>query len=138
MKQIKTYIAFLLVGLILGVSLPVVAADLRIIPNSFPVLINNVITPIDGYNINGYTYLRLADFKKLGLNVTFNVTKKQIEITAVKENATMPTTDNQLTTTDTTTIITPGTEVTLPSKQLPPQDNFNINLTGKDVEDTKK
>ena len=50
----------------------VFAADaLNIIKNPFPILINSKPTEVDGYNINGHTYLKVADLKKANLEVLF-------------------------------------------------------------------
>jgi hypothetical protein len=57
------------------------AAELNIVPNPFPVLINGSPATVEGYNINGYTFLKLGDFKQAGLVVKFNETDKVIEIT---------------------------------------------------------
>ena len=42
---------------------------------------------MEGYNINGYTFLKLADFGKTGLVVKFNETEKRIEIESVGKNS---------------------------------------------------
>lgn len=79
----KKYLSGLLTGLILALSFTVLASELNIIPNPYPVLINGTNQNVDGYNINGYTYLKLSDFKKVGLIVKFNETDQQIEITSL-------------------------------------------------------
>ena len=77
----KKFISGLIVGIIMAVAVTAfAAAKLNIVPNPFPVLIDGVETPVEGYNINGYTFLKLADFKKAGLAVKFNEADRQIEI----------------------------------------------------------
>ena len=61
------YMKKIVIGLILGIFLSsgiVYAAEMVINPNPFPVLINVVETVVEGYNINGYTFLKLADLKR--------------------------------------------------------------------------
>ena len=79
----------LLVGLVcflLGVSIsfaPNVYSqieELRVSYNQFPIYVNGELTDIEAYNINGYTYPKLAEFRKFGLEVIFNESKSQIEI----------------------------------------------------------
>lgn len=78
----KKFISGLVVGIIIAVAVTAfAAAELNIVPNPFPVLVNGTKTEVEGYNINGYTFLKLADFKKVGLTVKFNETDKRIEIT---------------------------------------------------------
>lgn len=79
----KKYFSGLLTGIILCLSLTTFAAvELNVIPNPFKVLINGTQSEVEGYNINGSTFLKLADFKKAGLTVKFNETDKQIEVTS--------------------------------------------------------
>ena len=77
----------LVIGIVIGLLfIPIsgfAAAKLNIIANPYPVIIDGVKTKVDGYSINGSTYLKLTDFKKAGLTVKFNETDKQIEITSV-------------------------------------------------------
>lgn len=76
----KKFAIFIVLALVLAVS-PVYADDgLVVNPNLFPVLINGVVTEVEAYNINGYTYLKLADMSKAGLEVKFNETLRRIEI----------------------------------------------------------
>lgn len=78
----KKFVLGLLLGIITTFSVTVYAAvELKVIDNPFPVLINGQASEVEGYNINGYTYLKLADFKKAGLTIKFNETDKQIEVT---------------------------------------------------------
>lgn len=78
---LKKFLCGLILGIIVSLSMVGIATELNIVPNPFPVLINNVVTEVEGYNINDYTYLKLADFRKTGLTVKFNETDRQIEIT---------------------------------------------------------
>lgn len=81
MKNIKNMLIGFIIGVILCLGVPVFAAALNVVINPYPVLIDGVKTSVEGYNINGFTFLKLADFKKAGLEVKFNEAKKQIEIT---------------------------------------------------------
>lgn len=89
MKKIKHMLIGFVLGLIVCIGLPVFAEALNIVLNPFPVLINGVETEVEGYNINGSTFLKLADFKKAGLTVKFNETDRQIEITTAAESSTV-------------------------------------------------
>lgn len=81
----KIIIGFIL-GIILTFPISIFAtSSLNITNNPFPVLINGVIEQVEGYNINGYTFLKLADFKKAELDINFNSTKRQIEIYTKKQ-----------------------------------------------------
>ncbi|MDD3024804.1 MAG: hypothetical protein PHE26_12995, partial [Syntrophomonadaceae bacterium] len=76
----KIIIGFIVGALMFGI-IPVMAqGELTVAPNPFPVVIDGVVTEVEGYNINGYTFLKLADFGKAGLTVKFNETAGQIEI----------------------------------------------------------
>lgn len=78
----KKICIFIVLAFVLVVS-PVYADDgLVVNPNPFPVLINGVVTEVEAFNINGYTYLKLADMSKAGLEVKFNETLRRIEITS--------------------------------------------------------
>ncbi|MFA7216271.1 MAG: hypothetical protein WC187_09635 [Bacillota bacterium] len=82
----KIIIGFIVGALMFGI-IPVMAeGELSVTPNPFPVVIDGVVAEVEGYNINGYTFLKLADFGKAGLTVKFNETDKQIEISG-KEKA---------------------------------------------------
>jgi len=81
----KKFVSGLIAGVIVTVAVTAFAADtLKVVPNPFPVLIDGVKTEVEGYNINGSTYLKLRDFEKVGLGVDF--VDKQIIITT-KQNA---------------------------------------------------
>jgi hypothetical protein len=78
----KKFTIGMILGLMLGLAVTAFAAvELNVIANPFPVLIDGAKSEVEGYNINGFTFLKLADFKKAGLTVKFNETDKQIEIT---------------------------------------------------------
>lgn len=68
----KKYFAGLITGIIIAISFTTYATvQLKVIPNPYPVFINNTKANVQGYNINGSTYLKLADLKATGLNVKF-------------------------------------------------------------------
>jgi hypothetical protein len=92
MKKIKHMLIGFILGTALCIGLPVFAEALNIVLNPFPVLINGVETEVEGYNINGSTFLKLADFKKAGLTVKFNETDRQIEITSADSSTAAPST----------------------------------------------
>lgn len=78
----KFIMGFVLGALLFSFSSVYAATGLNIMLNPYPVLINGIQTIVEGYNINDYTFLKLADFKKAGLTVKFNETEQQIEVTS--------------------------------------------------------
>ena len=87
----KKFIIGFIVGALMFGIIPVMAQEgLTVVPNPFPVVIDGVVTEVEGYNINGYTFLKLADFGKAGLTVKFNETDKQIEISSTKKAVITP------------------------------------------------
>jgi len=88
---LKKFIIGFIVGALMFSIIPVMAQEgLTVVPNPFPVVIDGVVTEVEGYNINGYTFLKLADFGKAGLTVKFNETDKQIEISSTKKAVITP------------------------------------------------
>jgi len=87
MKKYKQFILGLVTGAMLFSGAVFAANELNIKSNPYPVLINGQTAAVSGYNIDGFTYLKLADFKKAGLKVVFNETDSQIEITSVTQGA---------------------------------------------------
>jgi hypothetical protein len=84
--RMKKFIIGFIVGALMFSIIPVMAQEgLTVVPNPFPVVIDGVVTEVEGYNINGYTFLKLADFGKAGLTVKFNETDKQIEISSTEK-----------------------------------------------------
>ena len=78
----KKFICGLIIGLLMATCLTVYAGDLIVNPNPFPILVNGVKQDIEAYNINGSTYLKMAQVGLVtGAVVEFNTEKKQIEIT---------------------------------------------------------
>ena len=91
----KIIIGFIVGALMFGI-IPVMAQEgLTVLPNPFPVVIDGVVTEVEGYNINGYTFLKLADFGKAGLTVKFNETDKQIEISSTEKAIITPEPENE-------------------------------------------
>ena len=86
LKKYKQFVLGVLAGAILFSGAVFAANGLNIKANPYPVLINGQASPVSGYNIDGYTFLKLADFKKAGLKVIFNESDSQIEITSVSQN----------------------------------------------------
>lgn len=81
LKKYKQFMIGFLVGALVFSLSPVFAeGELNIMENPFPIFINGKMERVEGYNINGYTFLKLADFGKAGLVVKFNEATKRIEI----------------------------------------------------------
>jgi hypothetical protein len=77
----KFFIGFI-VGAMLFSSIGVLAEGLTVLLNPYPIVINGEVANVSAYNIDGSTYLKLADLgKSLGIPVSFNSELKQIEIT---------------------------------------------------------
>ncbi len=87
----KKFISGLIVGLLVSVSLTAFAVQLKVVPNPFPVFINGSESKVDAYNINGSTYLKLADLKTAGLDVKFADSKINVTSAPV---STVPDTDS--------------------------------------------
>lgn len=84
----KKYIAGLITGLIIAVSFTTYAAvQLKVIPNPYPIFINNAKANVQGYNINGSTYLKLADLKATGLDVKFTDNKINVTSAVTEPNS---------------------------------------------------
>ena len=84
LKKYKQFALGFLVGALVFSLSPVFAeGELNIMENPFPIFINGKMERVEGYNINGYTFLKLVDFGKAGLVVKFNETEKRIEIESV-------------------------------------------------------
>ena len=85
----KKYIAGLLTGVILSLSLTTFAAvKLEAIPSPFPIMIDGIKSTIEAYNIKGSTVIKLSDLKKVGVDAKFNSDKKQIEISTIEGSTT--------------------------------------------------
>jgi hypothetical protein len=86
----KKYIAGLLTGVILSLSLTTFAAiKLEAVPSPFPILVDGIKSTIEAYNIKGSTYIKLADLKAAGVDANFNSEKKQIEIKTIEGSTTI-------------------------------------------------
>lgn len=92
----KKYISGLLAGIIIATSLTAfAAAQLKVIPNPYPVFVDGTKANVQGYNINGSTYLKLSDLKSAGIDAKYNKDKKQIEVKMAVDSTSKaePTTD---------------------------------------------
>lgn len=78
----QTLVAFILGAILFGGIGVYAVEELRVVPNPFQVEIDGQASTVDAYNINGYTYLKLADMRQTGLKVVFNETDSIIEITS--------------------------------------------------------
>jgi predicted RNA binding protein with dsRBD fold (UPF0201 family) len=82
---------YIVIGIIFSITISFIVptfanTNLQITKNPFPIYINNALTEIEAYNINNYTYIKLADILRLfGFNVFFNKTNNQIEISSISE-----------------------------------------------------
>lgn len=78
----KFILGFILGAMIFGFTAIYAEESLHIFQNPFPIIVNGSKQDIPAYNIDGFTYMKLADIGKiLGVKVIFNETDKQIEIT---------------------------------------------------------
>lgn len=93
LKKHRQLIIGICIGALLFGIIPTFAenllSNLQIKNNPFPIFVNGNQEKVNAYNIDGYTYLKLADVGKL-LNATvkFNETESKIEITK-KEDGNM-------------------------------------------------
>lgn len=86
----KKYIAGLLTGIIISLSLTTFAAiKLEAVPSPFPILVDGIKSTIEAYSIKGSTYIKLADLKAAGVEAKFNSEKKQIEINTTEGSTTI-------------------------------------------------
>lgn len=99
LRKYRQLIIGLCIGTLLFGVLPAFAdeilTNLRIMQNPYPVIVDGKQEEVQAYNIDGYTFLKLADVGKLlGSTVKFNETDNRIEITkniggeAVKKEST--------------------------------------------------
>lgn len=83
----KKFISGFIIGAIIFSSITVIAnPDLVINPNTFPIFVDNTKTDVEAYNIDGYTFVKLADVSKaLGgkVEVLFNQSENIIEINSI-------------------------------------------------------
>jgi hypothetical protein len=86
----KKFFSGLIVGLLVSVSLTAFAVQLKVVPNPFPVFINGDKAQVDAYNINGSTYLKLADLKTAGLDVKFADSKINVTSAYTEAEPTEP------------------------------------------------
>jgi hypothetical protein len=79
---VKKFIAGFVACLLLTAGMTVFAAEYKIIPNPYPILVNGQAQNIEAYNIDGATYVKLSKVgMATGSLVEFNTEKQQIEIT---------------------------------------------------------
>jgi hypothetical protein len=80
----KKIILGLIIGLVVGISTPVVALyaeEYSIIQNPFPIFVDEERQEIESLNINGTTWLRLGDVGKvLEVSILFDEANRQIDI----------------------------------------------------------
>jgi hypothetical protein len=57
----QTFASFILGGLLFSGFISMANENLQIIPNPFPILVNGEKVDVEGYNINGSTYLKTRD-----------------------------------------------------------------------------
>lgn len=85
MKNHKQFIAGFVTCFILlsFIFIPGYAEDaLQVMLNPYPIVVNGQILQVESYNINGFTFLKLADIgTAFNATTKFNETKQQIELT---------------------------------------------------------
>jgi hypothetical protein len=81
MKKYKQFVVGLIVGAMLFSSIGVFAEGIAVLLNPYPVYVNGTQLVVEGYNINGFTFLKLADIGKAFNSTTlFNETEQRIDI----------------------------------------------------------
>jgi len=78
----KFTLGFVIGALLFSTVTVFAAGELIVNPNPFPIFVDGVRTEMEGYNINGSTYLKLREFEKLGVGIDF--VDRQILITTKK------------------------------------------------------
>lgn len=83
MKKYGQFVMGLILGAILFTGITVFAEEaLQIKANPFPIFVNGIKKDVEAYNINGFTFMKLADVGNVtGTSVKFNENLAQIEIT---------------------------------------------------------
>jgi len=77
----QTVVAFAIGGILMTTATGIAATNYIVNENKFPILVNGIKMNIDALNINGSTYLKLADFGKVNNSrIIFNSKTKAIEI----------------------------------------------------------
>jgi hypothetical protein len=80
-KKLKYVVVGLVIGVMLALSIGVFAEGFTVLLNPFPIFINGQETEVEAYNINGFTFLKLADVGKcFGATTKFNETDQRIEV----------------------------------------------------------
>ncbi len=84
----KKFLSGLLIGVLITASVTVYAAvEYNIIPNSFPIYVDEKKEDVEALNINGYTWIRLGSISKvLNASVIFDEVSSQIIITTGGNN----------------------------------------------------
>lgn len=128
----KKFISGLLIGILITLSITTFAAvELKVIPNPYTVLIDGKAADVQGFNINGSTYLKLTDFVEAGLGVNFNKATKQIEITTPAVSAAESTTNQPDTTKEGETVNKQSTETITSNPQKKADSSYpNITVNG--------
>lgn len=123
----KKYIAGLITGLLISLSLTTFAAvKLDAVPSPFPILVNGIQAQIEAYSIKGSTFIKLADLKSVGVDAKYNSDKKQIEIATTVETES----DEPSTVTEPAITTGPAIENELPDYTVPEISNtYNPNNT---------
>lgn len=89
LRAMKEKIMIYTLGMCTAIGISALAADAGLSQNPFPVFLDERSVDIEGYNIDGHTYVSLRELSEfLGFNVDF--TNNQIHITTIQdaENAT--------------------------------------------------
>lgn len=85
--NLKSFISGIIIGTLIASTVSVFAITLKITNNNYPIYVNGQKQEIDGYNINGNTYLGLsATATALDASVKYNKDKKSIEINSINKD----------------------------------------------------
>ena len=91
----KKFISGLIIGIIAAISINAFAVGEHVVnANPFPVIVNGIQQIVDAFNIDGFTYVKLADVGKSfngAATVKFDEIKSVIEINTVTQAVYSPT-----------------------------------------------
>jgi hypothetical protein len=79
----KKFFLGIVIGFILSIAVGVGAIEYIVYSNPYQIYIDGVKQEVEALNVNGYTFLKLADVgKSFGKTVNFNETESKIEISS--------------------------------------------------------
>lgn len=87
----KKFISGLIIGIMITISIGAFAegglGDLVIKHNPFPIIVNGTQEDVEAYNIDGFTFLKIADIARAldnAVDVKFDEVKREINISTIK------------------------------------------------------